>query len=82
MALSKSTKKGIIWVTSFVFVLLGLAFVTDTFLIDDHTKLNADGTPRMWGSKVNNWVGIPLLVLGALGWLYFYFIYPKTKKVS
>lgn len=81
MAISKSTKKGILFVACFTAVLLGLAFVTDTFLIDDHTKLNADGTPRMWGSTVNNAIGIPLLIVGGLGWLYFYFVYGRSRKV-
>lgn len=80
MATSKSTKIGIAWVAGFVLAILGLMFVTDFFVLDDHTKLNADGTPRTWGHAVNMWVGIPLLVAGAGTFLYISQVYSRQKR--
>lgn len=80
MATSKSTKLGFVWFAAFAFMILGGMFVTDLFLIDDHTKLNADGTPRTWGHAVNMWVGIPLLVAGAGAFLYISQVYSRQKR--
>lgn len=80
MATSKSTKIGIAWVAAFVCAILGLMFVTDFFVLDDHTKLNADGTPRTWGNTVNMAVGIPLLVMGVIVFIYISQVYSRQKR--
>lgn len=80
MATSKSTKIGIAWVAGFAFTILGLMFVTDLFLIDDHTKLNADGTPRTWGHAVNMWIGIPMFVAGFITFMYISQVYSRQKR--